>query len=88
MNISLTKTLEQIKRKLDREDGLSAEDLKKAYDLTLRLRSQLLGVIYDLETFGTAGTDGLICLSVCVRGMRNLNALRSRFMSRCRRLKS
>jgi hypothetical protein len=66
MNISPLKTLKQIERKLGREDGPSPEDLKKAYDLTLRLRSQLLSVIYDLETFGTAGTDGpRLALRLC-----------------------
>lgn len=58
MNIFPLKIVKQIERKLDQEGGLSVEALKKAYDLTLRLRSQLIGAIYDQETFGTAGTDG------------------------------
>ena len=50
MNIPINKTLEQIERCLD-TGQVNIEQLRKAYDLTLKLQSQLLGVIYDLETF-------------------------------------
>lgn len=52
MNISLKKTIAQIDRCLAEGSGASADQLHKIYDLTLRLQSQLLSVIYDMETFG------------------------------------
>lgn len=52
MNISLRKTIAQIERCLPNEGGANADQLHKMYDLTLRLQSQLLSVIYDTETFG------------------------------------
>ena len=52
MNISLKKTIAQIDRCLVEGGGASADQLHKMYDLTLRLQSQLLSVIYDIETFG------------------------------------
>lgn len=51
MNIPLDKTLKQIERCLDTGPCVDMERLRKAYDLTLKLQSQLLGVIYDMETF-------------------------------------
>lgn len=57
MNIDLTKTLKTLEKKLTPENGLMLADLYKVYDITLQLRSQLLGVIYEQETFGVAGTD-------------------------------
>ena len=50
MNINLMKTLKQIEKKIDC-DSLSISDLHKAYALAVQLRSQLLGVIHELETF-------------------------------------
>ena len=50
MNIPIDKTLKQIARCLD-VGQVNVEQLRKAYDLTLKLQSQLLGVIYDMETF-------------------------------------
>ena len=50
MNIPIDKTLRQIARCLD-VGQVNIEQLRKAYDLTLKLQSQLLGVIYDMETF-------------------------------------
>ena len=52
MYIDLSKTLKAIERRLVGED-ISTEDLRHAYDNVLRLRSQLLGVIYDLEMFNS-----------------------------------
>lgn len=52
MNISLGKTIAQIERCLPNDSTENAGQLCKMYDLTLRLQSQLLSVIYDMETFG------------------------------------
>ena len=52
MNISLRKTIAQIERCLPNEGGANADRLRKMYDLTLRLQSQLLSVIYDTVIFG------------------------------------
>jgi len=52
MNTDLIKTLKALEKKLTPENGPVLADLYKAYDLTLRLRSQLLGVIHDNEDFG------------------------------------
>lgn len=54
MNISLKKTIAQIDRYLAEDGGARVDQLHKMYDLTLRLQSQLLSVIYDMETFGGA----------------------------------
>ena len=51
MNIDLMKTLRQIEQRLTPSDTITAQDLYKAYDTVIRLRSQLLGVIHDQETF-------------------------------------
>lgn len=48
----------QIQRLLSTDGTAGIDDLHKAYDLTLKLQSQLLGVIYDRETFSpTAGQE-------------------------------
>ena len=52
MNICLKKTIAQIDRCLPNDNTADAGQLRKMYDLTLRLQSQLLSVIYDMETFG------------------------------------
>ena len=52
MNICLKKTIAQIERCLPDNGIANADQLRKMYDLTLRLQSQLLSVIYDMETFG------------------------------------
>lgn len=52
MNICLKKTIVQIDRCLPDEGRVNKAQLRKMYDLTLRLQSQLLSVIYDMETFG------------------------------------
>ena len=51
MNIRLDNTLKQIGRCIDTDRCTDLRQLRKAYDLTLKLQSQLLGVIYDMETF-------------------------------------
>ena len=51
MNTQIDKTLEQLSRCLDADGCADAPRLYKMYDLALKLQSQLLGVIYDMETF-------------------------------------
>lgn len=51
MNTQIDKTLEQLARCLDADGRADAPRLHKMYDLTLKLQGQLLGVIYDMETF-------------------------------------
>ncbi len=50
MKLNLTKTLKSIEKHLS-EETITIEGLRKAYDLTLRLRSQLVSVIYDIEQY-------------------------------------
>lgn len=50
MKLNLMKTLKYIEKYL-RKDEPILEELRKAYDLTLRLRSQLISVIYDMEQY-------------------------------------
>lgn len=52
MNICLKKTIAQIEQCLPDNGATDTDQLRKMYDLTLRLQSQLLSVIYDMETFG------------------------------------
>lgn len=52
MNINLKKTIAQIERCLPDNGAADTDQLRKMYDSTLRLQSQLLSVIYDVETFG------------------------------------
>lgn len=52
MNMDLIKTLKAIENKLKSPDTVTVADLRKAYEQTIRLRSQLLGVIYEQEIFG------------------------------------
>ena len=55
MYINIHKTIEQIKNCM-----ADSTDLRKAYELTLRLQSQLLALIYDAEAFSaSAGQERL-----------------------------
>lgn len=54
MRIDLNKTLERIEKSLPREGEITFGMLEKAYEQTLRLRSQLLGIMYDMMDFGSA----------------------------------
>ena len=49
--INLRKTLNQIEYALPPEGVQDVIKLQKAYELTLRLRSQIIGVIYDLKQY-------------------------------------
>ena len=54
MYIDLMKTLRKIEKLLPENQVQDTAQLEKAYELTLRLRSQLIAVRYDVEQFGTA----------------------------------
>lgn len=58
MNISLKKTITQIDRCLPDSGEVDLARLHRMYELTLRLQSQLLAVIYDVETFQASATRG------------------------------
>ena len=49
MYIDLMKTLRKIEKLLPENEVQDATQLEKAYELTLRLRSQLIAVRYDVE---------------------------------------
>ena len=51
MYIDLKKTLNQIENALPPEGVQDVIKLQKAYELTLRLRSQIIGVIYDMTQY-------------------------------------
>ena len=53
MNIAIQKTLLQIQNCLPDNGRAGTAELRKMYALTLRLQSQLLGVIYDMEAFSS-----------------------------------
>ena len=58
MYIDLKKTLSQIEKALPQEGVQDISKLQKAYDFTLRLRSQIIGVIYDMKQYsGPAAND-------------------------------
>jgi len=52
MYINLWKTLKKIENQLPEDKTPEPAQLEKAYELTLRLRSQLIAVQYDMEQFG------------------------------------
>ena len=54
MYIDLRKTLKKIADQLPENKTPEPAQLEKAYELTLRLRSQLIAVQYDMEQFGMA----------------------------------
>lgn len=54
MYIDLKKTLSQIENALPQEGVQDLSKLQKAYDITLRLRSQIIGVIYDMKQYSGA----------------------------------
>ena len=58
MYINLRKTLTQIEKALPQEGVQDVIKLQKAYELTLRLRSQIIGIIYDMKQYtGSAEID-------------------------------
>ena len=54
MYIDLMKTLRKIEKLLPENQVQDTAQIEKAYELTLRLRSQLIAVRYDMEQFGAA----------------------------------
>ena len=52
MYIDLRKTLKKIEDQLPENKTPEPAQLEKAYEMTLRLRSQLIAVQYDMEQFG------------------------------------
>ena len=54
MYIDLMKTLRKIEKLLPENQVRDTTQIEKAYELTLRLRSQLIAVRYDVEQFGAA----------------------------------
>ena len=77
MFIDLHKTLDGIRENIPTDRRVTFEMLEKAYDQTLRLRSQILGVMYDLIDFGSAtkriigevsvsqtDSDNMVCLVI------------------------
>lgn len=75
MHINLHRTLEKIGQNLPRDGRITFGMLEKAYELTLRLRSQLLGAMYDMMDFGSehkrtigavssSQTDSVVCLTI------------------------
>lgn len=58
MYINLRKTLNQIENALPPEGVQDVIKLQKAYELTLRLRSQIIGIIYGMKQYtGSAEID-------------------------------
>lgn len=51
MNINLKKTLKTIENLICTEEIFDLQKLKKAYEYTLKLRSQLIGIIMDIEQY-------------------------------------
>lgn len=63
MNISIRQTLSRLERCLPESGTANPANLRKMYDLTLRLQSQLLGVIYDMEAFAPSARQESLALS-------------------------
>ncbi len=58
MYINLRNTLKQIEKALPPEGVQDLSKLQKSYEITLRLRSQIIGVIYDMKQYsGPAAND-------------------------------
>lgn len=54
MYIDLWKTMRMIEKQLPEDAPIAPAQLEKAYELTLRLRSQLIAIQYDIRHFGMA----------------------------------
>ena len=75
MFINLHRTVNKIGQNLPRDGRITFRMLEKAYELTLRLRSQLLSAMYDRIDFGSVPkriigevsatqTDSVVCLMI------------------------
>ena len=58
MHINLKKTLKTIESLICTEEIFDLQNIKKAYEYTLKLRSQLIGVISDIEQYVEQNNDG------------------------------
>ena len=87
MYINLHRTVEKLGENLPQDGEITFGMLEKAYELTLRLRSQLLGAMYDRIDFGFAPkrivgevsasqTDSVVCLTIPepLPGLKELTA--------------
>ena len=54
MLIDLHKTIQRIRDKLPEDAPITFKMLDQAYEHTLRLRSQILSIMYDMIEFGSA----------------------------------
>ena len=65
--INLRKTLTQIEKALPQEGVQDVIKLQKAYELILRLRSQIIGVIYDMKQYSEPSDNNSAKLENCNR---------------------
>ncbi len=75
MYIDLRKTLAEIGECLPEKDAPTPKQLQRMYELTLRLQSQELAVIYDMEAFGSPAAVDQRTLAQPHCGGGNRNAI-------------
>ena len=75
MYIDLKKTLEEISRCLPEKGVPTSKQLQRMYELTLRLQSQELAVIYDMEAFGSPAAQEQRTLAQQHSGGENRNGV-------------
>ena len=51
VNLNLNRTLKNIESLICNEEKINLQNLRKAYEYTLKLRAQLIGVIADIEQY-------------------------------------
>ena len=57
MNLKLMSTLKTIENLICTKEIFDLQKLKKAYEYTLKLRSQLIGIIMDIEQYAIQDND-------------------------------
>lgn len=75
MYIDLRKTLAEIGECLPEKDAPTPKQLQRMYELTLRLQSQELAVIYDMEAFGSPAAQEQRTLAQQHSGGGNRNGI-------------
>lgn len=75
MYIDLKKTLEEISSCLPEKGVPTSKQLQRMYELTLRLQSQELAVIYDMEAFGSPAAQEQRTLAQQHSGGENRNGI-------------
>ena len=75
MYIDLRKTLAEIGECLPEKDAPTPKQLQRMYELTLRLQSQELAVIYDMEAFGSPAAQEQRTLAQHHSGGGNRNGI-------------